>query len=48
MGAERPGRDEAMAPMGSIDDIPGTKAPIVLAGAGKEEERLRGGVGLEE
>lgn len=47
-GAARPGRDEDMPPMGSMDEMPGTKAPMVLAGAGKEDERLRGGVGLEE
>lgn len=48
MGAARPGRDEDMALMGSMEEIPGTKAPMVLAGVGKEDERLRGGVGLEE
>lgn len=48
MGAAKPGRDEDMPPMGSMEEMPGTKAPMVLAGAGKEDERLRGGVGLEE
>lgn len=48
IGAARPGRDEDTALMGSIEEMPGTKVPMVLAGAGKEDERLRGGVGREE
>lgn len=47
MGAARPGREEDMVLMGSIEDIPGTKADIVDAGAGKDEDRLSGGVGLD-
>lgn len=34
-----------LLPMGSMDEIPGTKA---FAGAGNEEERLSGGVGRDE
>lgn len=48
MGAARPGREEDMVLMGSIEEMPGTKADMVDAGAGKEDERLRGGVGLVE
>lgn len=47
MGAARPGLDEDMVLIGSMEEIPGTKAPIDEAGAGKDEDRLSGGVGLE-
>lgn len=47
MGAARPGREDIVL-MGSMEEIPGTNADIVDAGAGKDEERLSGGVGLEE
>lgn len=47
MGAASPGRDEDMVLMGSIEEIPGTKAPMDDAGAGKDEDRLSGGVGLD-
>lgn len=48
IGAARPGREDDMVLMGSMEDIPGTKADIVDGGAGKDEERLSGGVGLDE
>lgn len=48
MGAASPGREEDMVLMGSMEEIPGTKAPIVDGGAGNEEDRLSGGVGLDE
>lgn len=37
-----------MVLIGSMEEMPGTNADIVLAGAGKEDERLSGGVGLAE
>lgn len=47
-GAARPGRDDDMVLIGSMEEILGTKAPMVLGGAGKEDERLSGGVGRDE